>query len=191
MLAVEPIAGLFLVVLCATAEGRWLTLAGVGALFAAAVVGFGNVKSGFFPDSSTPLLFVDVWEPEGADIRSTRDDTLRVSNFIRQQPGVVQTTSVIGGPHQRFTLVYDAREPAPVYSQIIVRTETRDQIPAVWAATENFLREELPEIIGAYYRNCHVRSVGMPTQHRAQTIKSGFQRWSVETRCIVYFKLKT
>jgi multidrug efflux pump subunit AcrB len=123
---------------------RWVTLAGVVGLFVLAVIGFGNVKSGFFPDSSTPIFFVDVWEPEGADVRITRDDTLRVSEFIRQQPGVVQTTSVIGGPHQRFTLVYDSREPAGVYAQIIVRTESREQIPAITAATAKFMREELP-----------------------------------------------
>lgn len=122
---------------------RWVTLGVVIALFAMAAVGFGSVKSGFFPDSNTPIFFVDVWEPEGADIRVTRDDTLRVSEFIRQQPGVLQTTSVIGGPHQRFTLVYDAREPTRAYAQIIVRTETREQIPAVWDATQEFMREEL------------------------------------------------
>ncbi len=125
-------------------DRRWLYLGGVAGLFALALFGFGYVKSGFFPDSNTPMFFVDVWEPEGTDIRTTRDDTLRVSEFIRRQPGVVQTTSVVGGPHQRFTLVYDSREPASVYSQIIVRTETREQIPAVWQATADFMREEMP-----------------------------------------------
>jgi multidrug efflux pump subunit AcrB len=122
---------------------RWLTIGVVVAMFAVAVVGFGSVKSGFFPDSNTPMFFVDIWEPEGADIRVTRDDTLRVSEFIRQQPGVIETTSVIGGPHQRFTLVYDAKEPTPAYAQIIVRTETREQIGPVWEATQTFMREEL------------------------------------------------
>jgi multidrug efflux pump subunit AcrB len=125
-------------------DHRWVTVSGVVGLFILAVVGFGSVKSGFFPDSNTPIFFVDVWEPEGADIRTTRDDTLRVSEFLREQPGVVQTTSVIGGPHQRFTLVYDSREPAPVYAQIIVRTQSRDQIPAIWSATKEFMRQELP-----------------------------------------------
>ncbi len=123
---------------------RWVTLGVVVGLFVLAVIGFGHVKSGFFPESNTPIFFVDVWEPEGADIRTTRDDTLRVSEFIRRQPGVVQTATVIGGPHQRFTLVYDAREPARVYAQIIVRTETRDQIPAISAATSDFMRDEMP-----------------------------------------------
>ncbi len=123
---------------------RWPFLAAVLGLFALAFIGFGSVKSGFFPDSNTPVFFVDVWEPEGVDIRKTREDTLRISEFIRQQPGVVQTTSVIGGPHQRFTLVYDAREPASVYAQIIVRTENREQISAVQSAVGDYMRNEMP-----------------------------------------------
>ena len=123
---------------------RWVTITSVAALFVAATIGFGNVKSGFFPDSSTPIFFVDVWEPEGADIRTTRDDTLRISEYIRTLPGVTQTTSVMGGPHQRFTLVYDSKEPASVYAQIIVRTETREDIPAVWDATEHYIKTDMP-----------------------------------------------
>ncbi len=119
---------------------RWMTLVAVVGMFVLAVIGFGHIKSGFFPDSSTPIFFVDVWEPEGTDIRTTRDDTLRVSEFIRQQPGVVQTSSVIGGPHQRFTLVYDSKEPTRVYAQIIVRTENREQIPAVMAAIREYMK---------------------------------------------------
>ena len=123
---------------------RWVTLVAVVGMFVLAVIGFGHIKSGFFPDSSTPIFFVDVWEPEGTDIRTTRDDTLRVSEFIRQQPGVVQTSSVIGGPHQRFTLVYDSKEPTRVYAQIIVRTENREQIPAMMAAIREYMNRELP-----------------------------------------------
>jgi multidrug efflux pump subunit AcrB len=125
---------------------RYFTIAIVFGLFVAALVGFGSVKQSFFPDSNTPLFFVDIWEPEGTDIRKTRDDTRVVSAFLRELPGVVQTTSVVGGPHQRFTLVYDPRDQAAVYSQIIVQTESRDQIPAVWKAVETMMQEEMPWI---------------------------------------------
>ncbi|GAB5452624.1 MAG: efflux RND transporter permease subunit [Halioglobus sp.] len=131
-------------VLAGAVNHRWVTLAVVAGLFALAVIGFGRVNSGFFPDSNTPMFFVDIWEPEGGDIRVTRDDTLKVSEFIRQQPGVVQTTSVVGGPHQRFTLVYDAREPSRIYSQIIVRTQSRDDIPAIWDAVQQYLHQQMP-----------------------------------------------
>ncbi len=130
----------------AAVNHRWLTVASVVGLFVLAVIGFGNVKSGFFPDSNTPLFFVDIYEPEGSDIRTTRDSTLRVSEFLRAQPGVVQTTTVVGGPHQRFTLVYDSKEPSRAYSQIIVQTEVRDQIPAVMDAVSEFMRTELPSL---------------------------------------------
>ena len=127
-------------------DHRWLTMAVVGVLFVLALIGFGSVKSGFFPDSNTPLFFVDLYEPEGADIRATRDKALQVSEFLRQQEGVVQTTTVIGGPHQRFTLVYDSREPSRAYSQIIVQTETREQIPAVEEAVAEFMRTQTPSL---------------------------------------------
>jgi multidrug efflux pump subunit AcrB len=127
-------------------DHRWLTMAAVGGLFVLAVIGFGYVKSGFFPDSNTPMFFVDLYEPEGADIRVTRDRTLEVSEFLRRQEGVVQTTSVIGGPHQRFTLVYDSKEPSRAYSQIIVQTETREQIPAIRDAVAEFMRSEIPSL---------------------------------------------
>ena len=131
--------------LLATAvKARWVTVGGVLALFFTAVFGFGYVKSGFFPDANTPIFFVDVYTPEGTDIRSTRDDTLQITEFLRKQPGVVSTSTVIGGPHQRFTLVYDSKEPSSAYSQIIVQTEERDQIPAVWDAVENYMRGEMP-----------------------------------------------
>jgi len=51
---------------------RWTTLGVVVVLFVLAAAGFGSVKSGFFPESNTPIFFVDVWEPEGADIRATK-----------------------------------------------------------------------------------------------------------------------
>jgi multidrug efflux pump subunit AcrB len=127
-------------------DHRWVTVAVVVGMFVLAVIGFGNVKSGFFPDSNTPMFFVDIYQPEGSDIRATRDATLRISQFLREQPGVVQTTSVIGGAHQRFTLVYDSREPSRAYAQIIVQTESREQIPPVMAAVGDFMRAQMPSL---------------------------------------------
>lgn len=123
---------------------RRLTLGASLALFLAAVFGFGQINSGFFPASTTPLFFIDVWEPEGTDIRKTRDDTRALSAFLAEQPGVTQAAAVVGGPHQRFTLVYDAKEPTPVYGQIVVRTESLEVIEGVRAAASDFMRREMP-----------------------------------------------
>jgi multidrug efflux pump subunit AcrB len=125
-------------------RARWVTMATAVGLFLLAIFGFGYIKSGFFPDANTPIFFVDVYTPEGTDIRKTREDTLRISEFLREQPGVVQTSTVIGGPHQRFTLVYDSKEATSAYAQIIVQTEERNQIPAVWDAVSDYMRIEMP-----------------------------------------------
>jgi len=127
-------------------DHRATTLILVLILFAAGAFGFTKVKSGFFPASNTPLFFVDLYEAEGTDIRRTRDSTLAVSEFLRAQPGVTQTSSVIGGAHQRFTLVYGAREPTPVYSQVIVRVDDAAKIPELRALVARHLRQTAPAI---------------------------------------------
>lgn len=124
-------------------RARWVTVGLVVGLFVLALWGFGFVKQAFFPSANTPIFFVDVWEPQGTDIRKTREDTLRVSEYLRGLEGVEQTSTAIGGPHQRFTLVYDSKEANPAYAQIIVRTDTRERIDEVWSQVGSFLGNEL------------------------------------------------
>jgi len=123
---------------------RSLTVSLVFGLFLLAVFGFGSVKQAFFPESNTPMFFVDMWEIEGADIRSTRADALRVSEFLRNLEGVEQTSTVVGGPHERFTLVYDAREVSSAYAQIIVQTDSRERIAEVWKKVDDFMKSQMP-----------------------------------------------
>ncbi len=127
-------------------RARWLAVALVVGLFAASVVGFGYVKQAFFPNANTPMFFVDLWEPEGTDIRQTRDDTLKVAEFLRHQEGVVKTTSLVGGGDARFSLVYEPKEASPAYAQVIVQTERREQIPSIWWAVEDYMHERMPQL---------------------------------------------
>ncbi len=103
---------------------RWVTLSIVIAMFASSIVGFGYVKQSFFPDSNTPMFFFDMWNVEGADIRKTRDDVIKIDNYLHTLDGVVSTTSFIGGGATRFTLVYSPESPSTAYGQIIVNAET-------------------------------------------------------------------
>ncbi|GAB1256076.1 efflux RND transporter permease subunit VmeI [Aurantivibrio plasticivorans] len=140
---VDPYAGKFFVLykrLVAYAlHHRRATLAIVVAMFVASSLGFGFVKKSFFPDSNTPMFFVDIWERQGTDIRMTRDDALKVSEFLRAQPGVEQTTTIVGGGDQRFSLVFTPKEANPAYAQIIVKTKSREHIAEVWRAVDEFM----------------------------------------------------
>ncbi|MGI9483948.1 MAG: efflux RND transporter permease subunit [Hyphomicrobiales bacterium] len=125
---------------------RWVTVSVVLGLFGLSLYGFSYVKEAFFPNANTPMFFVDVWSVEGADIRTTRDSTLKIARFLRQQEGVVQTSSSVGGGHLRFSLVYEPKEDSRAYGQVIVQTESRDQIPELWNKVEEFMRTEMPQI---------------------------------------------
>ncbi len=125
---------------------RWVAVATVVGLFILSVVGFGYVKQAFFPNANTPMFFIDVWESEGTDIRKTREDALTISNYIRSLEGVTSTTSLIGGGDARFSLVYEPKEDSTAYAQIIVQTETRDQIPEIWDAAEKYMKDKLPQL---------------------------------------------
>ena len=124
---------------------RYLTIGVVMALFLAGLVGFGYVKSAFFPFASTPMFFVDIWEVEGSDLRQTRDDTLKVEAFLRELPGVEKTTAIVGQGASRFTLVYEPESPFSSYAQIIVRTRTLEDIDSAAAEVAQFLARELPD----------------------------------------------
>lgn len=123
---------------------RWVTVAIVVALFVSAIIGFGYVKQGFFPDSNTPMFFVDIWEVEGTDIRHTRDDALQVEKFLSEQEGVVSTTTMVGGGAMRFTLVYGPEAATSAYAQLIVKVENKKQIEALQEKVTEFMRVELP-----------------------------------------------
>ncbi|MEZ9598379.1 efflux RND transporter permease subunit [Vibrio sp. 10N.286.46.A8] len=105
---------------------RWLTVVSMVALLAVSVVGFGMVKQQFFPPSNTPMFYVDMWMPEGTDVRETIKQTEKVESYIRQQDDVEFVTTTVGQGMQRFALTYQPEKSYEAYSQLQVRTTDRD-----------------------------------------------------------------
>ncbi|GLP95205.1 efflux RND transporter permease subunit [Paraferrimonas sedimenticola] len=123
---------------------KYVTVAVAAGFFAMAVYGFGHIKEGFFPDANTPIFFVDVWQVEGTDISTTKEDTLRLEAWIREQEEVVQTTTIVGSGAVRFTLVYSPESSTATYAQIIVKVEDREQIAGLQDRIDTWLMENLP-----------------------------------------------
>ncbi|WP_394250432.1 efflux RND transporter permease subunit [Vibrio profundi] len=107
---------------------RWLTVAAMVGLLAVSVVGFGMVKQQFFPPSNTPMFYVDMWMPEGTDIRETAKQTQQVEAFIREQEDVEFVTTSTGQGMQRFALTYQPEKSYEAYSQLQVRTHDRESM---------------------------------------------------------------
>ncbi|HAV1328756.1 TPA: multidrug efflux RND transporter permease subunit VmeV [Vibrio parahaemolyticus] len=106
----------------------WMTVAAMVALLVGAVIAFGNVKQQFFPPSNTPMFYVDMWMPEGTDIRQTIKQAETVESYIRQQDDIDFVSVSIGQGLQRFALTYQPEKSYEAYAQFQVRTTDRDNM---------------------------------------------------------------
>ena len=124
---------------------RWVTIAIVLSLFASSLFGFGYVKHSFFPNSNTPMFFFDMWNVEGVDIRKTRDDVLKIDEYLHSLDGVVSTAAFVGGGATRFTLVYTPESPTSAYGQIIVTTQALEDIPRIEKLLLDYTATNFPD----------------------------------------------
>lgn len=125
---------------------RLATYALTLSLLVVAVIGFGNVKQVFFPPSNTPIFLVDLWQPEGTDIRHSAQDAVALMKYVTSLAGVSHVTSTSGRGAERFMLTYQPEKSFAGYSQLIVRAEEREQLPALMQQTRQYITEQLPRI---------------------------------------------
>ncbi|KGK14472.1 multidrug transporter AcrB [Vibrio navarrensis] len=110
---------------------RWLTVTAMVGLLVVAVFAFGMVKQSFFPPSNTPMFYVDMWMPQGTDIRQTMLQTEKVEHFIRQHKQVEFVSTSIGQGMQRFALTYQPEKSYEAYAQLQVRALDRESMFAL------------------------------------------------------------
>ncbi|USD64018.1 efflux RND transporter permease subunit [Vibrio sp. SCSIO 43136] len=121
---------------------RWLTVAGMIALLVAAVMAFGMVKQQFFPASNTPMFYVDMWMPQGTDIRKTQEVVGDVEQYIRSQDNVDFVTTSTGQGLPRFALTYQPEKSYESFSQLQVRATDREAMFELLAVLDKNLSTE-------------------------------------------------
>lgn len=92
---------------------------------------FGLVKQGFFPASNTPIYYVHYWGPQSRDIRETAQFMEQAEEFALEYDEVQAVTSFVGKGAARYTLTYAPEQANESYGVMIIRTQERDQIPAL------------------------------------------------------------
>jgi len=110
-------------------ERRWLTVLALVLVFVASIVGFGAVRQSFFPDSNTPMFYINITEPQGTDILETDEMIRDVAAFAAAQETAVAVDAFVGRGATRFMLTYTSEQPNTAYGQLVVRTNTLDEIP--------------------------------------------------------------
>ena len=129
---------------------RILTVISLIVLTIACFVGFGQVKQAFFPNSNTPLFYIDYQLPEGTDIRATARDMAEIDKLIRTKKDVVFVASFVGRGASRYMLTYAPEQPNTSYGQFIIRVTDIEII--------DNLAAELKEELTKNYPNAEIRT---------------------------------
>jgi len=133
--------------LLAAIRHRWATVAVVVALFIVSLWGFGNVKQLFFPNSTRPQFFVDIWQPEGTNIRDTEAEMARAEEYLLGLDGVTHVSTAIGGGDLRFLLVYTPNQASSAFTVLFADVDDYRVIDQLQAQAQRELPEVLPEAI--------------------------------------------
>ncbi len=117
---------------------RKTTLILMVVLLCTAVVGFGSVKQSFFPASNTPMFYVDYWQEQGSDIRSTLEGVKKLEEFLQKEDLVEEVTSTTGQGAPRFMLTYAPEKSYPAYGQLIIRVANREAVATVMQTVRDY-----------------------------------------------------
>ncbi|EDY84323.1 RND transporter, HAE1/HME family, permease protein [Verrucomicrobiia bacterium DG1235] len=118
-----------------------LILMTLGSLFA-----FTKVKQSFFPDSNTPIFYLNVWQPTGTDIRATNATARELEKLIQKDERVNTVTTLVGAGAPRFMLVYAPEHPDSSFTQYIVRTKEADEIDGLIADLRSLIADTQPDL---------------------------------------------
>ncbi|CAM2967899.1 efflux RND transporter permease subunit [Vibrio ordalii] len=124
----------------------WLTMVVLVFGLVISVYGFTKVKQAFFPSSTTPIFMVDVWLPEGTDIRATNDQLRKLERWLSAQEEVEHITTTAGKGLQRFMLTYTPEKSYAAYGEIITRVKSDEMLTQVMDRFRLHLDEHYPEI---------------------------------------------
>ncbi|KAA0873973.1 efflux RND transporter permease subunit [Nitrincola tapanii] len=125
-------------------QRRRVTLLLLLGLTLASLVGFGQVKQSFFPPSNTPIFFVNYFLPQGSDLRATSRDLAEIEAWLLDLPEVESVAAFVGRGASRFMLTYSPEQPNPALGHLIVRTQSREQIPPLMARLAQVMPERFP-----------------------------------------------
>lgn len=123
-----------------------VTMLLMATLLVVSAAGFKYVKQSFFPPSTTPMFYVDLWYPQGTDIRTTATDSKRLEAYLLKQPQVVSVSTTVGQGAPRFTLTYLVEKAYESYAQLIVRAENVEAMESLMAKVREQVRVAHPQV---------------------------------------------
>jgi multidrug efflux pump subunit AcrB len=129
---------------------RVVTIIAMVAMLLVSIYGLTHVKNAFFPPSNTPMFYVDMWQPEGTDIRDTYKKVKQVERFVQDNYEVDFISSTTGQGMQRFTLTYVPEHSYAAFAQMQIRVKDRDEMMLLLNQLDQNLPKQFPEVMFQY-----------------------------------------
>ncbi|EGR0626740.1 efflux RND transporter permease subunit VexD [Vibrio cholerae] len=111
----------------------------------AAVWGAQFIPPGFMPESQRPQFVVDVYLPQGSDIRRSEQVVASIEKDVAQKDGITNITSFIGGGGLRFMLTYSPEARNPSYGQLLIDIDDYTKIAPLVGELQNELDAKYPD----------------------------------------------
>lgn len=149
-------------------RNRWKVIISTVLAFVLSIVIFGKfVQQQFFPSSSRMELMVDVSLPQGASLKATEQDVIRIEQLIKDDKAIESYSSYIGNGAPRFMLSLDQQLYADNFGQFVIVTKDIE-------AREDLKKRLEEKFSGPEYSGIRVRvvrlengpPVGYPVQFR-------------------------
>jgi multidrug efflux pump subunit AcrB/outer membrane protein TolC len=106
---------------------------------------FQLVPRQFFPSAERNQFIIDVWMRQGTRIGATDAAISRIEAVLAGRKDIVQYASFIGQSAPRFYYNVNPQQPDAAYGQLIVRTRSQDETPAIVEQLSSQLTGLVPE----------------------------------------------
>lgn len=124
---------------------RWITVVTVVAMFVVALIGFGQLKQSFFPDSTRPQFYVDFTFTDGTHVDEVRRQMEIAEKLLFEYEEVTHIATEIGGSQPRFMLTYSPLPLGVINARLLADVDDYNIIPELNRKIQKQFGEVFPQ----------------------------------------------
>ena len=135
----------FAKILAGLIHKKYITILSVVGVFIGSLVIMGLMPSNFIPNLDKPYFRVDVFFPEGYNIRNTEKSMKQVEEYLLKQPAVKTVSVTMGKSPLRYYLASASFGPKPNYANVLIELTSDDSTKIYEERLDNYLRDNFPD----------------------------------------------
>jgi multidrug efflux pump subunit AcrB len=147
--AQDPYGGVFFRIykkfLTTCINRRWLTVLILLIMLGFSIYGFTTLKGSFFPPSTRDQFMINVWLPEGSDIRETSKILSSMEKELLKDKRIKNIATFIGRGAPRFMLTYSPEKAYEGYALMLVSVDDFRIIDEMTPELRKLFKEKYPQ----------------------------------------------